>query len=391
MKPFAGITVIELSTMVTASLASMMLADQGARVIKIEPIEMGDPLRYVGTASSGISSIFANCNRGKESIRVNLKSAQGQDLIKALARDADVLLHNYRPGVMDNLNLGSDQLRAINSKLIYVAISGFGLEGPLSSAPAYDSMVQAHCGMTAAQGKDSPQFIRNLMCDKLTAYTACQAASAALFARERSGAGQHIDISMLESGLAFIFPDGFMNDTLLADSIPLHPLLTDALHSLTHTSDGAITFAAATDEHRQGVVKAVSMEHLQEDPRFNTLAALVQNVKEYRTLLAEAFLKLSTEEALERLRANDVPCASCLSREQVIGQEQVLANNSIEEIEHPIMGPMRIVNPPVRFGGEQLEAASPCPAHGEHSHQVLASMGYDDAKVADMLDAGVIA
>jgi len=169
MKPLEDIKVIEFSTMITASLASMMMGDQGARVIKIEPIEMGDPMRYVGTSKGGISALFANCNRGKESIRLNLKDEKGQALVHQLVRDADVVVHNFRPGVMDNLNLGSEKLRAMNPGLVYVAISGFGIEGPLANAPAYDPIIQAHAGMTASQGTQTPAFVRNLMCDKITA------------------------------------------------------------------------------------------------------------------------------------------------------------------------------------------------------------------------------
>ena len=138
MKPFEGITVIEFSTMITASLAAMMLGEQGARVIKVEPTETGDPLRYIGAAKGGISSIFANCNRGKESIRLDLKSPDGQAIIREMATDCDVVIHNFRPGVMEKHGLGSERLRSINPSLVYMAISGFGTKGPLSSAPAYD-------------------------------------------------------------------------------------------------------------------------------------------------------------------------------------------------------------------------------------------------------------
>ena len=205
MKPLEGVTVLEFSTMITASLAAMMMAEQGARVIKVEPIDMGDPMRYIGTSKGGISSLFANCNRGKESIRVDIKTEAGQTMLSDLINDVDVVIHNFRPGVMDKLNLGSEKLRGLNPKLIYMAISGFGHQGPLSAAPAYDPVIQAHTGMTAAQGTDAPEFIRSLMCDKLTGYTACQAITSALYMREKTQVGQHIDLSMLDAGLFFMF------------------------------------------------------------------------------------------------------------------------------------------------------------------------------------------
>ena len=207
MKPLEGITVLEFSTMITASFAAMMMAEQGAKVIKVEPPDVGDPLRYVGTAKAGISALFANCNRGKQSIRVDLKSEAGQKLIQDMAADVDLVIHNFRPGVMDGLNLGSDRLRGANPRLIYAAISGFGKAGPLGKAPAYDPIIQAHAGLTAAQGKgDEPAFFRTLICDKITAYTACQAVTCALYVREKTGEGQHIDLSMLDCRAFLYFP-----------------------------------------------------------------------------------------------------------------------------------------------------------------------------------------
>ena len=141
MKPLESITILEFSTMITASLASMMMAEQGARVIKVEPMAMGDPMRYIGARKADISALFANCNRGKESLRIDLKSEEGVRVIKEMIPSVDVVIHNFRPGVMDKLGLGSETLRGINSKLIYTAISGFGTEGPMSSAPAYDPII----------------------------------------------------------------------------------------------------------------------------------------------------------------------------------------------------------------------------------------------------------
>ncbi|NCF18606.1 MAG: CoA transferase [Haliea sp.] len=390
MKPFEGITIIEFSTMITASLAAMMMGEQGARVIKVEPTDTGDPMRYIGTAKGGISSLFANCNRGKESIRINIKDDQGQALIQEMTRSVDILIHNFRPGVMDRFNLGSDQLRAENPRLIYMAISGFGSEGPLRDAPAYDPVIQAHSGMTAAQGAGSHEFIRNLMCDKMTAYTAWQAITSGLYVRERTGEGQHIDLSMLDASMAFLFPDAYQNHTLLDEDIELQPLLSDLLYQLTVTSDGALNMAAATDRQRQGVLRALGKESLMDDPRFNTLESLMANFKEYSAIMKEAFLELSTEEALEKLKANDVPCARCHTLDEVLAQPQVAANNSIEVRQHPLMGRMRVIKSPARFAGEALEPGGHCPAHGEHTDDVLASMGIDAARVESLKASGVV-
>ena len=390
MKPLEGITVLEFSTMITASLAAMMLGEQGARVIKVEPVDMGDPMRYIGTGKGGISSLFANCNRGKQSVRVNIKEPSGQELIREVAGQVDVLVHNFRPGVMDKLNLGSEQLRANNKELIYMAISGFGTSGPLSSAPAYDPVIQACSGMTAAQGRDEHQFIKNLMCDKLTAYTACQALTAALYVREKTGEGQHIDLSMLDAGMFFLFPDAYQNHTLLDADIEVQPLLSDMLYELTRTSDGGLTISAATDAHRAGVLKAVGLESLIADERFNSLEKLIQNLEEFRAALADAFLQLTTDEALKRLRENEVPCARCYTLDEALDQEQLVANRSIEVQNHPLMGKMRMFRTPARFGGNVLEAGSPAPAHGEHTEAVLESFGINAGHLTALRESGTV-
>lgn len=380
MKPLNDVTVVELSTMITASLASMMMAEQGARVIKIEPTEAGDPLRYIGTAKGGISGIFANCNRGKQSVRIDLKTEEGQGLVEQLVQKADVLIHNFRPGVMDKLNLGSERLRGLNPRLIYMAISGFGNQGPMSSAPAYDPVIQAHSGMAASQGQNEPVFIHNLMCDKITAYTACQAITSALYQRERTGDGQHIDLSMLDSSMYFMFPDAYMNHTLLDDDVSPQPLLADLAFQTTITKDGGITVSAATQKHFEGVAKALGREDLADDMRFNSLENLAANFEAYEEILRSNFAALSSDEAVERLRANDVPCAKCLSLDEALAQPQVEANRSLELQAHPAMGQIRSLRNPPRFGGELTPIPSASPGHGEHTDIVLESLGFNDAQ-----------
>lgn len=390
MKPYEGVTIIEFSTMITASFAAMMLAEQGARVIKVEPVDMGDPMRYIGAAKGGISALFANCNRGKESIRLNIKDEAGQALMRELVSQCDVVMHNFRPGVMDKLNLGSESLRALNPRLIYAAVSGFGTTGPMSSAPAYDPVIQAHTGMTAAQGAGSHAFIRNLMCDKITAYTACQAVSTALYMREKTGEGQHVDLSMLDAGLFFLFPDAYMNHTLLDEDVLPQPLLSDLVYEMTYTRDGGLTMSAATEGQRAGVLKALNLEHLADDERFNSMENLLANIEVYRAMLKEAFLELTTDDALEKLQANDVPCAKCLELDEALAQPQLAANQSIEVHSHPLMGQMRVMKSPARFGGESMTPGNPSPAHGEHTDQVLASFNVGADRLASLRESGVI-
>ena len=389
MKPLDNLLVIELSTMVTASFAAMMMAEQGARVIKVEPIEDGDPMRFLGENKAGISGLFANCNRGKLSVRVNLKERRGQALVQKLVAGADVLIHNFRPGVMDQLNLGSEALREKNSRLIYTAISGFGTEGPLRNAPAYDPIMQACTGITAVQADEGHAFVRNLMCDKITAYTACQAVTAALLVRERTGEGQHIDISMLDAGLFFIFPDGFMTETLLDDDVTPHIEIRD-IYQLIDTKDGQITIAAGTEKHFLGVVIAIGREDLLTDEELPKLMAMMEDMNQFREMVTRHVAALTTEQALQKFEDADVPCARCLDLLEVIEQPQIQANKTIEVVKHPLMGKMRVVRSPVRFGGELLPLSKPCPAHGEDTDSVLSQLGLSVAEIETLRSDEII-
>ncbi len=392
MQPLQGVKVMEFSTMITASFAAMMMAEQGAEVIKVEPVELGDPMRYLGSSKGGISALFANCNRGKKSLRMDLKSDAGKEVIRELARDTDIIFCNFRPGVMDALGLGSEALRALNPRLIYCGVTGFGTAGPDRDKPAYDPVIQAQAGFAAVQGqgKEGPEFVRNLTCDKITAYTACQAATAALYVREKTGEGQHIDLSMMDAGLYFLFPDGFMHRTLLDDDVDAVPPLSEMLYDLTVTRDGGVTLSAANEAQQVGLLMAIDALPLMADERFNSQEKLIANIDEFRELLKDEFLKYGTDELLAKLKENDVPAAKCLDYEDVWNHPQYAANNSIEVAEHPLMGQMRRVKPPAQFSGRRLEPASNSPAHGQHSREVLAALGRSEAQIKQLFDEGIV-
>ena len=390
MQPLEGTTVIEFSTMITASLAAMMMAEQGARVIKVEPVYMGDPMRYLGTSKGGISAIFANCNRGKSSIGLDLKQRTGQKIVKSLISSADVVIHNYRPGVMEQLGLGSENLRSENPELIYTAITGFGTHGPMNNVPAYDPVVQAHSGFTAIQGTDGPEFMRSMICDKITAYTACQAVTAALLVREKTNEGQHIDISMLDSGLFFLFPDGFMNNTLLDDEVEVRQHIADIMYNLTETRDGDIIITTATEHHIQGVLRIAGRDDLLSDPRFASLATLIENIEEFKEMTKDGFSNMTSEEAMQKLRENDVPCAECHNLEEVLDQPQIDASGTVLVRDHPLMGSMRVVKSPSRFSGVQSEPGYHCPAHGENTESLLKEWGYTEEQITEFHQKKVI-
>ncbi len=385
MKPLESVTVLEFSTMITASLAAMMMADQGARVIKVEPMEMGDPMRYIGARAADISALFANCNRGKESLRIDLKSPTGVETIKSMIPSVDVVLHNFRPGVMDKLGLGSESLRAINPKLIYTAISGFGVKGPFSRAPAYDPIIQAHAGVAAVQGRgDEPAFMRTLLCDKITGYTACQAVTSALFMRERTGKGQHIDLSMIDSALFFIFLDGFQNDTLLSDDHERGPMLIDFLYDPWVCSDGSVIISLGSHDMQKRFLVAIDMQPLLEDPRFDTFENQIRNIGELKKIVAPRCKELSCADLVERLHSADVPCTKVMTREEVLAQEQLAANGTVDVYDHPLAGPSRRVLAAPLFGGERLEPGVGAPTHGQDTENVLRSFGLSAQEIDEL-------
>ena len=392
MKPLEGINVLEFSTMITASFAAMMMAEQGANVIKVEPIELGDPMRFLGSSKGGISALFNNCNRGKRSLRLDIKSEEGRQVIEELAAETDVVLCNFRPGVMDGLGLGSDHLRGINPRLVYVGITGFGTDGPERDNPAYDPVIQAQSGFTAVQGqgKGTLEFVRTLVCDKITAYTAIQAATAALFVRERTGEGQHIDLSMMDAGLFFLFPDGFMHQTLTDDDVAQQPPLSELLYDLTQTSDGGITVSAANEAQQVGLMTAIGQLHLLADERFNSQEKVIANIAELRDLLKDAMLQFETDELLAKLKEHDVPAAKCMSYEEVLSHPQFAANGSIEQVEHPLMGNMRQIKLPAMFEGRRMEPGAPSPAHGQHTTEILESLGRSEAEIASLKERNLV-
>ncbi|MCP4226487.1 MAG: CoA transferase [Actinomycetia bacterium] len=391
MKPLDGVRVLEFSTMITASFAAMMLAEQGAQVIKVEPLELGDPMRYLGSMKGGFSALFANCNRGKQSLRLDIKSDAGREVIENLAAETDVVLCNYRPGVMNSLGLGPNQLCELNPRLIYAAITGFGIEGPHRDAPAYDPIIQAQAGFAAVQGQgqDGPQFMRSLMCDKVTAYTACHAVTTALYVREKTGRGEKIDLSMMDAGLYFIFPDGFMHQTLLDDDVDHSAPLSEMLYELSPTKDGGVTLSAATPAQQVGLLTAIERLDLFGDERFNSLEKIMANLDEFREELAQEMASFETEDLLSRLHENDVPAARPLGYDEVLAHPQYAANDSIDVTTHPLLGSMHRIKPPARFGGERLQPSADSPDHGQHTARVLADNGYSEDQIAALVEQGV--
>lgn len=369
-KPLEGIKIIEISTIITASLSAMMLADQGAEVVKIEQTGFGDPLRYLGTQKGGISAIFANVNRGKSSVELDLKKETDLNFAKKLISEADVLLNNFRPGVMESLGISKEECKKLNEDLIYVAITGFGKKGSFSNKPAYDHVVQAMSGATAIQSDlDKPQYMKTLLCDKITAYTATQSICSALYKRERTGEASSIDLSMLDASMFFLWPDGMMNNTLLDDDVQNLPPLT-ASYNMYECKDGSISIAAMLDKHWHGIFKAVDKPELIDDDRYSSAAERSKNFIQLLELVS-LFKNYSVEEMFNRLTENDVPCSKNLTLEQAITNQQVKDNDLVREQNTETQGMVRMIRYPALFDEEKLINNKPAPRLGEDNKKLL--------------------
>jgi len=388
-QPLAGIKVIELSNMITCSLAAMTMASQGAQVIKVEPPQMGDKMRPLGTQKNGVSGFFHNCNRGKRSLAIDLKSSAGVKAIKELVIRSDVLLHNYRPGVMDKLGLGSEVLRELNPKLIYVAVSGFGTKGPMADLPAFDHVIQGLAGFTDLQSpeENSFDFIRTFICDKVTAYTVGQAATAALLARATTNEGQHIDISMLHACLAFMWPDGMMHKTLKdKDRFKMSPG-SDYFETINY-KDGGVAVAPLTNDHWKALLPMLGYPELLGTPLYASIASRMTNMDQVTKVLRTPRNDIGVKKAIEVLSAADVPCAPCTKRKDLEGVEQIQAIGALETYVTKTMGELTVTTPPILFEGKSTSQAEPSPLLGEHSEEILEELGWERPLINSLVESG---
>ena len=388
-QPLAGIKVIELSNMITCSLAAMTMASQGAQVVKVEPPQMGDKMRPLGTQKNGVSGFFHNCNRGKRSLAIDLKSSAGVKAIKELVIRSDVLLHNYRPGVMDKLGLGSEVLRELNPKLIYVAVSGFGTKGPMADLPAFDHVIQGLAGFTDLQSpeENSFDFIRTFICDKVTAYTVGQAATAALLARASTNEGQHIDISMLHACLAFMWPDGMMHKTLKdKDRFKMSPG-SDYFETINY-KDGGVAVAPLTDDHWKALLPMLGYPELLGTPLYASIASRMTNMDQVTKVLRTPRNDIGVKKAIEVLSAADVPCAQCTKRKDLEGVEQIQAIGALETQVTKTMGELTVTTPPILFEGKSTSQAEPSPLLGEHSEEILEELGWERPLINSLVESG---
>jgi len=381
--PLDGIRIVDLTSMLSGPWATMILADQGADVIKVEEPRLGDHTRAYGNRRNGFSASFLNLNRNKRSIAIDLKTAKGVDILMRLCKTADVLVQNFRPGVVERLGIDEVAIRKVAPNIVYVSINGFGENGPYAHKPVYDPIVQAFSGLTTVQaGADDrrPRLIRTVLPDKLTAVTAAQAIAAALVGRLRTGKGQHVRLAMLDAVLAFLWASDMGAQTYVGERVSQRTAAS-FIDLIYETADGFMTVAVMTNKEWAALTGALERPQWLEDARFQTPALRDQNIDARLEMTQNVLKTRTTEQWLQRLEAAGVPCAPVLTREQVIAHPQVIACGILIESEHPTAGRLRQTRAAARFEAPMLVRRG-APRLGEHSQEILWELGLAEEAIA---------
>ncbi|MHB8466839.1 MAG: CaiB/BaiF CoA transferase family protein [Acidimicrobiales bacterium] len=391
--PMAGIRVLDLSIALTGPYAAALLADQGAEVIKIERPGIGDIARWVGVAVNGMSSLYLVCNRGKRSIAVDLQQPDGVDIVRALAARSDVFVQNYRPGVMDKLGLGYEAVRAINPDIVYASLSGFGTEGPYRDRSAYDTVIQAYAGLAANQAdpRDGiPVFLRQTAADKVTSLYAAQAITAALFARTRGCGGQHVELSMMDAVVSFLWADSAANEVLLESDGSQHSSFVAGFRPFAFT-DGWGIVTPTSDRDFAGMCQALGVDGY-DDPRVATIAERIKHRDVTAHLMDLCYAmaaNMTMAEATKGFDAHRVPFAMILAPCDLPHDPHALAVGLFEYDDHRVVGRTRMPRHPAMFRGTPAKRRNASPTLGEHTDEVLSELGLTH-RIADLRDRGIV-
>lgn len=375
--PLEGIRVLDLTRALAGPYCTMFLGDMGAEVAKIEQPNVGDDSRGWGPPFvKNESAYFLAVNRNKKSLVIDMKTREGVELVRRLAGTADVLIENFRPGTMERFGLSEPGLRALNPRLIYASLSGFGADGPMKDWPGYDLIIQAWGGFMSITGRPDgePTKVAVAIIDIVAGLMLGKAIIAALFARERTGLGQKIDTSLLEAEVACLIPYG--SDYLVSGKVPgrsgnAHPNIVP--YQSFSTQDGYLVVGAASEGNWQRLCQAIDKPELANDPRFAKNALRVANRKELIGILTEVFLKRDTAGWMKILGDAGIPCAPVKTIDQVFADPQVLHRDMLIEVEHPTAGTVRMAGMPLKFSNTPTTVRLPPPLLGQHTEEVLAA------------------
>lgn len=387
--PLTGVRIIDLTSVVSGPLGTMALGDQGADIIKVE-MPQGDFTRHVATSSGGFSASFLNNNRNKRSIVLDLKTDLGKEALFTLVKDADVFVQNLRPGVMERLGLGYETIASLNPRIVYASVAGFGFTGPYANKPVYDPLIQGVSALTTVQaGSDEarPKLVRTILPDKLTGIQLSQAITAALFARERTGIGQQVHISMLDTVIAFLWGSDMGNHTFV-DKESKKEQAQSFIDLIYEVADGFVSVAVMQDKQWNAFCEAIDNDNLKRDPRFASAVLREKNKDARLQAIQDAVIEFRRDDLIAILEAKDVPCAPVLTRTQMREHPQVAANNILQEYEHPAAGWLRQSKHPAIFSKTMNAPPTPAPALGEHTESVLREAGIAEEKIEAILKLG---
>ncbi|MEE2721108.1 MAG: CoA transferase [Pseudomonadota bacterium] len=386
--PLKEFRIVDTTSMVSGPSAAMLLADQGADVIKVENPEGGDHTRASANTQNGFSANFLNNNRNKRSVTLNLKDDRAKRAFLKICETSDVFIQNFRPGVADRIGIGEADIRAVREDIIYVSICGFGESGPYAAKPVYDPLIQALSGLATVQGgsdEERPRLVRTILPDKLTGIVAAQAITAALLARTKTGRGQHVRLSMLDTIIAFLWGSDMGSQTFVDSPFPQQKSAS-FIDLIYETADGYISVAVQSDREWQALTRAVDQPDWLEDERFKTPALRQENIDDRLNMTQEMLRTAPSAEWLARLEAEDVPCAPVLTRSEAIRHPQVAANAIVLETDHHLAGRVRQARPAAQFSETPLDTFTGGPGLGEHTREVLAEAGCSEETIAALAE-----
>jgi len=390
--PLAGIRVVDLTSTFMGPYCTLLLAQMGAEVIKVEP-PTGDVVRYIGDDRGvGMGPVFLNANRGKRSVALDLKTPAGRGVLQRLVTTADVFVHNVRPEAARRLGIGYAEVAAVNAATVYCALRGYGREGPYRDRAAYDDVIQASCGLAAVQGAaDEPAYVRTPVADKAVGLLALSAINAALFARERTGRGQEIEVPMLESMVTFTLLDqqgGYVFDP--PRGAAGYARTASPFRKPYRTADGYLSVMVYTDTQWRTFFALVGRPDMAADPRYRTITERTQHIDELYQLVEKELLARPSAEWLAALSRAEIPAAPIHSVPDLFTDDHLVAAGLFERVEHPSEGPLRLARFPVSFGGSHPDRPRPAPRLGEHGAEVLAELGYGPEDIDGLVAAGAV-
>jgi crotonobetainyl-CoA:carnitine CoA-transferase CaiB-like acyl-CoA transferase len=392
--PLAGIRVLDLTAVVVGPTCTLTLAEQGAEVVKLEQPPAGDLLRKLGgpSRSPDMSPKFVHFNRGKQSIAVDLKHPEGQAVLRRLAERADVLVTNMRGAALARLGITWEALRPANPRLVFCVIAGFGSGGRYHDSPAYDTIIQGMSGFADALGRvtGEPRFAPFVLCDHITGIIAAQAITAALFERERSGAGQALEVPMYESMAHFVLTEHMFRRTFEPDGPTGDPRVMNPDAKPIPTADGYISVSANTDAQAFAFFRAIGRPELCDDPRFNSVVARFRNVDAYFAIRAAALREHPTAHWVAKFREADLPAMPFATIEALLEDPHLWESGFLRREEHPTEGPMVGLSRPVSFSTAERDELPLAPRLGADARAVLAAAGYAAAEVEALILSGAV-